>query len=120
VFVVDDDATICRALERLLRSAGHAVETYTSPEDFLARRPFPLEGALILDVRMPVISGPELLERLVSSRSDLAIYFMSAVDDALMREGVLASGARGWFTKPIDGDALLAALGPPAQATHSS
>lgn len=116
VFVVDDDATICRALERLLCSAGHAVETFTSPEAFLARRPLPLEGVLIVDVRMPAISGPTLQRRLIAAGSNLAIYFISAVDDAPTREGVLAAGARGWFTKPLDGESLLAALASSARA----
>jgi FixJ family two-component response regulator len=111
VFVVDDDAAVCRALERLFRSAGHRVETFTSPEAFLARRPWPMSGAVLLDVRMPGVSGPEVQRRLAARGSDLAVYFVSAEEDRPTREYVLAAGARGWFRKPLDGESLLAALG---------
>lgn len=119
VFVVDDDVTICRALERLLRSAGHAVETFTSAEAFLERRPVPEEGALVLDVHMPAISGPELQAQLAARGSKLRIFFISALDDGPTRAGVIAAGARGWFTKPLDGESLLAALGTPARAREA-
>jgi FixJ family two-component response regulator len=110
VYVVDDDPMLCRAIARLLSSAGHSVMTFHSPAAFLSRRPLPAEGVLILDVRMPSSTGPELQAQLVAEKSSLAIYFMSAVDDAATRERVIDAGALGWFTKPIDGDALLSAL----------
>lgn len=111
VFVIDDDVMVCKALERLLRSAGYDVETFTSAEAFLAREPRPASGALILDVSMPVMSGPELQARLAATHSELRILFISAIDDARVRDAVLAAGARHWFTKPLDDEALLAALG---------
>jgi len=114
VLVVDDDETLCRALERLLRSAGHTVETYTSPLDFLASSRRPAGSVVLLDVRMHELSGPEVMQELEEEPS-LRIFFMSAADDSLIRRSVLAAGARGWFTKPIDGEALLAAIGAPAQ-----
>ena len=110
VFVIDDDVMVCKALERLLRSAGYVVETFTSAESFLARRPRPLSGALILDVSMPVMSGPELQARLAAMHSELRILFITAIDDARVRDAALAAGARHWFTKPLDDEALLAAL----------
>jgi FixJ family two-component response regulator len=111
VFVVDDDVTICRALERLFRSAGHAVEVYTSPEEFLERAHVPEESIVILDVRMPAISGPEVMARLAARGATSKIFFVTADDDAIVRSSVLAAGACGWFTKPLDGEALLAAVG---------
>jgi len=119
VYVIDDDVTLRRAIERLLRSAGHAVETFGSAEEFLARRPLPEEGALIVDVRMPSITGPELQEELIARRSSLAIYFISAVDDATTRKRVLDAGARGWFTKPLDGESLLHALAGPERSLEA-
>lgn len=110
VFIVDDDPTVCRALARLLRSAGHLVETFGSAQAFLARDPLPEHGTLILDVCMPGTSGPELQAELCARGSGLSIHFMSALDDAHVRDHVLAAGARSWFTKPIDGEALLALL----------
>lgn len=110
VFIVDDDPTVCRALARFLRSAGHAVETFGSAQAFLAREPLPEQGVLILDVCMPATSGPELQAELVARGSRLAIHFMSALDDAHVRESVLAAGAHSWLTKPVDGEELLARL----------
>lgn len=110
VFIVDDDPTVCRALARFLRSAGLSVETFASAEAFLARQPLAEQGALILDVCMPSTSGPELQAELVARGTRLSIHFMSALDDDHVRESVLAAGARSWFTKPVDGEELLARL----------
>jgi FixJ family two-component response regulator len=110
VFIVDDDATVCRALARFLRSAGHEVETFSSAGAFLARDPQPRSGFLLVDVTMPGMSGPELHERLRESGSRLAVHFMSARDDARVRDQQLAAGARAWFQKPIDGEFLLDAI----------
>jgi FixJ family two-component response regulator len=110
VYIVDDDAMVCRALARLLRSAGHEVETFSSGKAFLAREPAPAAGFLLIDVSMPGMSGPELQERLVALGSRLQVHLMSALDDAHVRERALAAGARAWFNKPVDTDALLAAV----------
>lgn len=110
VFVVDDDPTIRRALERLLRSAGHAVETFASAKEFLARSPRPTAGALILDARMPGMSGLDLQRRLALERCRLPIFFLSSVDDARTRATAIAEGALAWFSKPLDAEVLLAAL----------
>ena len=120
VYIVDDDAMVRRALARLLRAAGHEVETFPSAGAFLARDPAPQSGLLLLDVCMPGMSGPELQERLLESGSTLPVHFMSALDDAHVRERVLAAGARAWFTKPVDGDALLAVLAGNRRANRSA
>ena len=116
VFIVDDDAMVSRALARLLRSAGHQVETFSSAKAFLARDPAPATGFLLLDVSMPGMSGPELQERLVALGSRLNVHLMSALDDPHVRERALAAGARAWFSKPVDMDALLAAVAAEAGA----
>jgi FixJ family two-component response regulator len=110
VFVVDDDPTICRALERLLRSAGHIVETFHSAEAFLERSPRPANGSLILDVRMPGMSGIELQRHLLAEGFRPRIFFLSSVDDPRTRSAALSDGALAWFSKPLDAEALLAAL----------
>jgi len=99
-----------RALARFLRSAGHEVETFGSASAFLARDPRAQSGFLLLDVSMPDMSGPELHARLRECGSQLAVHFMSALDDAHVRERELAAGARAWFEKPIDGEFLLEAI----------
>jgi len=59
---------------------------------------------------MPGMSGPELQERLLALGSRLDVHLMSALDDAHVRERAFAAGARAWFNKPVDTDALLAAV----------
>lgn len=110
VFVVDDDPTIRRALERLLRSAGHVVEMFDSAEAFLERSPRPTSGTLILDVRMPGMGGVELQRQLVHEGFQPRILFLSSVDDPRTRNAALANGAHAWFSKPLDTEALLAAI----------
>lgn len=110
IFVVDDDGTLRTALERLLRSVGYAVETFASAEAFLASGRAEERGALLCDVRMPGMSGPTLHGKLAREGSRLQTFLMSAVDDENVRRSALAAGACGWFTKPLDGKALVAAL----------
>ena len=110
VYIVDDDAMVCRALARFLRSAGHTVETFDSAEAFLRQAPEAAEGCLLLDVCMPGMSGPELQLALLERGTHLDLFFMSALDDLRLREQVLAAGARSWFSKPIDGEQLLSAF----------
>jgi FixJ family two-component response regulator len=120
VFLVEDDVMVLRALARFLRSAGHVVETFASAEEFLARKPVAEDGLLLLDVSMPGTSGPQLQTLLRARGSRLQFHFMSALDDRSVREAVLGAGARSWFTKPIDGDALLAALAAPPHASPAA
>jgi FixJ family two-component response regulator len=110
IFIVDDDVMLARALARLLRSAGHEVEMFHSAAAFLAREPVPAAGFLLLDVSMPGMSGPELHEKLRQRGSQLRVHLMSALDDARTRERALAAGVCAWFAKPVDTDALLAAV----------
>ncbi|MBK7641627.1 MAG: response regulator [Planctomycetes bacterium] len=110
VFIVDDDAMVRRALARLLHSAGHQAETFESARAFLARTPAAEQGIVLLDVCMPGRSGPELQQDLLDRGSRLEILFMSALDDAHVRERVLVAGARAWLTKPVDAEQLLALL----------
>ena len=67
VFVIDDDESVCRSLRRLMKSVGHNVRTFTSAEDFLNQGCQNVPGCLVLDVRMPGMSGLELQKRLVDS-----------------------------------------------------
>lgn len=110
IFVVDDDSTLRTALERLLRSVGYVVETFASAEAFIASGRADERGALLVDVRMPGMSGPTLHKKLAREGTRLHTFLMSAVEDEHVRRSVLAAGACGWFTKPLDGKALVAAL----------
>lgn len=110
VFVIDDDASVRRGLGRLLRAEGYEVETFESARDFLAR-PAPTGcGCIVLDVRLPGLSGFELQEQLVGSRSSLPVVFISGHGDIPMTVEALRKGALNFLTKPIDKNDLLSAI----------
>lgn len=108
IYVVDDDPEVGLALGRLLRSAGFSVLSFTSAEAFLFELPAPQAGVLILDVRMPGVDGPHLQEILAKRGATMPVLFLSAVDDPRIHEEVIARGAAGWLTKPVEGEVLLA------------
>ena len=112
--VVDDDASVCRALGRLLRAAGYAAQTFASAEEFLRRqgqgqgqgRP----DCLVLDVQLPGLSGLDLQKSLATAGDSLPIVFITGASDPAARVQALANGAAGFLLKPIDGVALLDAV----------
>jgi FixJ family two-component response regulator len=114
VAVVDDDASVCRALGRLLRAAGYAAQTFASAEEFLRRqdqgqgqgRP----DCLVLDVQLPGLSGLDLQKSLATAGDSLPIVFITGASDPAARVQALANGAAGFLLKPIDGVALLDAV----------
>jgi FixJ family two-component response regulator len=110
VCVVDDDASILRALQRLLRSGNYAVRTFTSAEAFLASEYRPLAGCLVLDVHLGGLSGIELQEHLAASGMRTPVVFITAHDDAITRERAHRAGAVDYLRKPFDDVALLDAV----------
>jgi FixJ family two-component response regulator len=110
VFVVDDDLSLRRALGRLLKSAGHCVEMLGSAEEFL-QRPAPAGPAcVVLDVRMPGLSGIELQSALAERRSSLPIVFISGHGDIPMSVRAMKAGAVDFLPKPFADEQLLAAV----------
>jgi len=107
VFVVDDDESVCKALKRLLRSAGINARILSSAEDFLNQGCHNVPGCLILDVRMPGMNGLELQEKLVKSGSTMPIIFMSAHEDTPVREQVMKAGAMAFLKKPFEDQILI-------------
>ena len=107
VFVVDDDESVCKALKRLMKSAGIKARSLSSAEDFLNQGCHNVPGCLILDVRMPGMNGLELQEKLVKSGSIMPIIFMSAHEDALAREQAMKAGAIAFLQKPFEDQQLL-------------
>jgi FixJ family two-component response regulator len=110
VFVVDDDESVCKALRRLMKSAGIKVRTFTSAEDFLNQGCQNVPGCLVLDVRMPGIGGLELQKRLASSRCRMPIIFISAHEDINAREQGLRAGVIAFLQKPFEDQMLLEAV----------
>lgn len=110
VHVVDDDAAIRDALRLLLKSSGMRVETYASAEQFLGACRPPLSGCLLVDVRMPDMSGLELQERLATHGIRLPVIVITGHGDIAMAVRAMKAGAVDFIEKPFDNAALLACL----------
>jgi FixJ family two-component response regulator len=118
VAIVDDDASVGKAIRRLLRSAGIGADAYLSGDEFLdtlSSMPSYLPGCVVLDVQMPGLNGLEVQQRL--SGSGIPVILITAHDDVGVRSQGLASGAFGYLRKPFDDSLLIkmvrAALGVP-------
>jgi FixJ family two-component response regulator len=109
VFVVDDDPSVRRALQRLIRSAGMTVQTFASAEEFLAAR-LPPPNCLVLDIRMHGMNGFELQQRLDPSYENVAVVFITAHDDELARQRAQVLKSFAFLHKPFEDDALLGVL----------
>jgi FixJ family two-component response regulator len=107
VFIVDDDAAVRDGLAMLLDTAGLAVETYDSAAAFLAACSTLRTGCLILDVRMPDMTGPELQAELKQRGIDLPIIFLTAHGDIPTTVQAMKQGATDFLTKPVVGSELL-------------
>ena len=108
--VVDDDASILRALKRLLGAAGFAVRTFGSGEELLASDDLESLDCLILDVQLAGLNGFEVQERLAQARPALAIVFITAHDDVATRERAQQVPGAQYLRKPFDEHALLQAI----------
>jgi FixJ family two-component response regulator len=117
VMIVDDDDSIRRAVRRLMKSFGIAVETFASAEEFLGSERLEKTSCLILDVHMPGMDGLQLQQHLVASNHAIPIIFITAFTDDRARVQALKAGAIGYLAKPFADDELLdcihAALKPP-------
>ncbi len=100
-FVVDDDAAVRASLELLLRSIGLRSETYSSASEFLEAYDAARPGCLVLDVRMPGMSGLELQEKLDELHSILPIIFLTAHGDVKMAVKAVKTGAVDFLEKPF-------------------
>jgi FixJ family two-component response regulator len=110
VFVVDDDASVRKSLARLVKNAGYAVETFTSVREFLARPPYDGPSCLVLDVRMPGLTGLDLQEALRTTGLQLSIVFITGWGDIRASVKAMKGGAVDVLTKPLDEGTLLAAI----------
>lgn len=110
VFVVDDDLSARRGIARLLRAAGHNVREYASANEFLDIITTDDSGCLVLDARIPGISGDELKAELIRRGIDLSIIVVTGDDDPETKREADKMKAVGFFRKPVDGTALLDAV----------
>jgi len=110
VSVVDDDASLLRALGRLLRAAGFTVEAFTSAEQFLDSQHRVPPRCVVLDVRLSGMTGFELHERLLAAGTPPPVIFITAHDDAATRERARRAGAVQYLRKPFEDEALIEAI----------
>jgi FixJ family two-component response regulator len=112
VFLVDDDASVRKALSRLVRSAGYDVQAFASAQDFLDSKPNNIGPAcLVLDVQMPGLDGLELQQKLQSSASYFPVVFVTGHGDIPMSVKAMRNGAVDFLQKPVGGSELLRAIG---------
>jgi FixJ family two-component response regulator len=110
VFVVDDDPSIRDALTSLIRSVGLRVETFESARAFLIRQPSDAPGCLVLDVRLPGLSGLDLQRELAAAQITMPIIFITGHGDIPMTVQAMKAGAVEFLTKPFRDQDLLDAI----------
>jgi FixJ family two-component response regulator len=107
IVIVDDDEPLREALGSILKAAGFPIDTFASAEEFLDSPQRRNTTCLLLDVRLPGMSGIELQRRLLDTNRSLPIIFVTAHGDASVRYLVMKAGATGFLNKPVRSDALL-------------
>ena len=110
ICVVDDEPSVCKALRRLLISAGFKVLTYGSCQEFLHSPSLVEPDLLVLDVQMPAMTGLELQDHLLASGREIPLLFISANGNARTKSTAIAAGAVAFFQKPVDDQDLLSAI----------
>ena len=110
IAVVDDDELVRGALRRLLKASGLGAVSFESAEDLLKSGQLPDIACLIVDIRMPGMSGLELQAKLKAERCRIPIIFITAHGDAKMQTQALREGALKFLAKPFDKTVLLEAL----------
>src|SRR3954447_26723356 len=111
IHVVDDDASFRIAIERRLKLAGYEVATYESAQQLLDRLPaVGTPGCILLDVKIPGLSGPELQGRLIELGSTVPIVFLTGHADTATTVRAIKAGAEDFLTKPVASDQLIEAI----------
>ena len=111
VYVVDDDAAVRRGIERLLRVSGYVCRVFENAKEYLAAQLEPVGAScMVLDIRMPEISGTELQELLRGTAHEVPIIFVTGHGDIPTCVKALKAGAVSFLTKPFDESSLLAAV----------
>lgn len=123
VAVVDDDASVCRAMVRLLKSIGMDTHTFASGSEFLAfiaGMPSFHPDCVVLDLQMPGLNGLDVQEQLTRDHSPLSIIFITAYDESGARERALEGGAVAFLRKPFSDEVLIEALNEAIQRRSES
>ena len=110
VSVVDDDAAVLKAIDRVLRSAGYAVRTFPSSHEFLHKRDADTPGCLVVDLRLPGLDGLQLQEALATIGDPCPVVFITGDADVLASVKAMKAGAIDFLVKPFDREQLLSAV----------
>jgi FixJ family two-component response regulator len=110
VFLVDDDTSVRKALQRLLRAAGFEVHAFADGPGFLACEHGRGPACLVLDIRMPAMTGFEVREAIAGTPRSLPVVFITGHGDVEVRNEAITAGAVEVLFKPIDEQALVAAI----------
>jgi FixJ family two-component response regulator len=110
VFVVDDDPSIRRSLESLVRSVGHDVQLFSSAQEFMTAERPDAPGCLVLDVRLPGMSGLTFQQELPKAGVAIPVIFITGHGDVPMTVRAMKAGAAEFLTKPFDDQVLLDAI----------
>lgn len=120
IFVVDDDSAVRDALKLLLRSVGQAVETYGSGQEFVDAYNDDRAGCLVLDIRMPGMSGLELQQKLNEKHSILPIIFITGHGDVPMAVEAMQAGAVDFIQKPFRDQDLIDRINQALEKDHNN
>lgn len=110
LYLVDDDDAILDSLGFMLGQFGYQVQTFNSGRDFLAHCALSQAGCVILDSRMPEITGQEVQQKLIETHSPLGVIFLTGHGDLPMALSAFRKGACDFFQKPVSGKALVQAI----------
>jgi FixJ family two-component response regulator len=111
IAIIDDDVLVRHALGDCMESAGYAIESFISAEQFLASGSAQNAACLILDVQLPGISGLELQDKLIGADNRVPIVFVTAQGTQANREKAMLHGAAGFLSKPFRRDDLVKLVG---------
>ncbi len=120
VYVVDDDPAVRGAIDSLLRSAGWRVQTFVSARDFLDADPPARHACLVLDVRLPGVSGLDLQSELIEKHVEVPVIFLTGHADIPLSVRAMKAGAIEFLTKPFDDEELLGAIRQAFEEDHAS
>lgn len=110
VFVVDDDVSFLKGIERMLRASGYVVRCFASAADFLAARPAAVAGCVVADLKMPGMDGMALQEALEKSDNPLPVVFLTGHGDIPTSVKAIRRGAEDFLTKTVPREELLGAI----------
>ena len=107
IFILDDDESVCRALNILLATYGFSGDIFTSAEEFFRDVPNSIDGCLILDIHMPGLDGWETLKHILTLRFSRQVIIISADKSEELNEKALKAGAVGFLQKPFNDQELV-------------